>query len=450
MKLKVLCMGWLLLHLAVRAAAISVDSTWLALDAHAVHRLVRVAAAHRVDSTASFRRDWNTYCRVMMEQRFAVLHHAAEEDSSTTSAKELRLRCCHLFYPVPQTASHAQLLRGQEGVARLRQSLVAGDCSVLQDRQDGKFRYDTCWMMPHRQPEVLEQALDTLKPGVWSEPILTPMGIHLLYVLCKEVTLPTAKRRLTDHELAQLKEKHQLKMQQDVVERLRKGKEPEEGILFYLDGRPYTLATYRLFTNSCRISPRRGFDAFLQKSLADAEAMALLADGGQHARSMAARDSLLVHHLLLREVDPQLQDEEVLQAWFQEHLAEFKQPVFRGLVLHCIDKQQGRALRKFLKRLPESERQKALRQVFATQPEEAPVVEEGVFVAGSNPYVDAALFGGSPVNPYPARPYLQLVGRKSKGPVHYDEVRQEVKHRYRLALIQQLLRDEAGEDNVEN
>ena len=450
MKLKVICLGWLLLHLVVRAAAISVDSVWVNMDSQSKARLLRVAVLHRTDTTTLFRQAWMRCCRTLMEQHFVGLNSSVEGDLSPLNMGERRLRCCHLFCAVPQAATHTQLMRDKEFVALLRSSLVADEQAALSHGRDEKCRLDTCWIYPHRQPEVLEQVLDTLRPRVWSEPILTPMGIHLLKVIEQDTVPQKVQERLSDSLLERLKEKHHLKVDQELVAQLRKGKTPEQGVLFYLDGRPYTLSTYHLFIASRRISPRRGFEVFLRKSLVDAEVMTLFADVDAHGSLSSARDNLLIHHLLLNEVEPQLQDEQALEAWFQKHIAEFKQPIFRGLVLHCTDKQQGRALRKFLKRLPEAERQKALVQVFATQSEEAPIVEEGVFVHGSNPFVDAALFRERPPKPYPGRPYLQLVGRMSKGPENYHEVYQEVVDRYRQELIQQLLRAGDRGTNVEN
>ena len=77
-------------------------------------------------------------------------------------------------------------------------------------------------------------------------------------------------------------------------------------------------------------------------------------------------------------------------------------------------------------------------------------MEEGVFFEGSNPYVDALCFRKAAVEPHPQRPYIQLVGRKTKGPEHYQEVCQEVLNGYQLELIHRLLlsADEGG--NVEN
>ena len=440
-------MGWLLLHLTVEAAAISVDSVWVTLDSLSRSRLARIAAVHRTDTLVAFKEAWGEYCRERLERQLSISGRDADNTpSAAVHMMERRVKCLQLFRGVPQSASRGQLMKEREALAAWRQLLVAGQEPSCEDG----CRMDTCWILPERQPEELEQVLDTLPLGEWSEPLVTPMGIHLLKVLSRD-TLHTARRHtlLDDGRLEQLKEKHGYQPQQELIDRLSKGSVPEEGVLFHLGPRAYTLSTYRLFVASHRGSMGRCFDVFLRKSLLDAEAQELFA-GAHSQRLSSARDSLMIHHLLMTEVVPLMHDDAALEAWYIAHAAQFRQPVFKGMVLHCIDKQQGRALRKFLKRLPESERRRALEKVFSNQPAEAPEVEEGTFFEGTNPYVDALLFRSAPAEPHPQRPYVQLVGRKMKGPDSYQEVRQEVMKRYQLELIHQLISTTEEDGNVEN
>ena len=441
-------MGWLLLHLAVRAAAISVDSVWVTLDSLSKSRLARVAAVHRTDTTAAFVEAWEDYCRKWLEQGFTIPVQDADSGlSEAVCMMERRVKCCQLFRAVPQSASRGQLMREQEAMAAWRQRLMVNQDPYAEE----EYRIDTCWVRPERQPEELELALDTLPLGEWSEPLVTPMGIHLLKVLSRDTMQVAHPVTLSDgSRLEQLKAKHAYRPQQELIDRLSKGNVPDDGVLFYLGQRSYTLSTYRLFVSSRRSSLGRCFDAFLKKSLLDAEVQELLAGPHSLQRLSSVHDSLMIHHLLTAEIASQPHDDAALEAWYQAHAAQFRQPIFKGLVLHCIDKQQGRALRKFLKRLPESERRRALVKVFAEHPDETPGVEEGVFYAGSNPYVDALLFQGAPAVPHPQRPYVQLVGRKMKGPDNYQEVRQEVMKRYQLELIRQLIGATDEEGNVEN
>lgn len=447
MRIKILLLGWLLLHPVVRAAAISVDSVWLAMDSLSIARLARVAAQQCTDTVTAFKEAWETQCRRRLEQGLSRTAEGASTDSCETLRAAVRsVWCCHLFHAIPQSASRSRLMKERERVSAWRQSLVVNSDPL----GDERLHIDTCWMLPGRQPEELEQALDTLPLDAWSEPLVTAMGIHLLKVLVRDALFLPIPQRMADSRLEQLKAKHDYQPQQEMIDRLRKGMLSEEGVLFYVDQHPYTLATFRLFAASRRSAPQHCFDAFVKKSLLDAEAQALFAGERSQRELLATRDSLMIHHLLMKEVYPRLHDEEALEAWYQAHAAQFRRPTFRGLVLHCMDKEQGRALRKFLKPLPESERRRALEQVFANQPAEAPEVEEGVFFEGSNPYVDALCFRKAAVEPHPQRPYIQLVGRKTKGPEHYQEVRQEVLNGYQLELIHRLLlsADEGG--NVEN
>lgn len=442
-------MGWLLLHFAVRSAAISVDSVWLSLDSLSKRRLTTVAAGQLIDTTSVFKESWHRHCRNLLGQRLLRSCQHTCVDSSELPVVAERLKCCHIFRAIPQTATPMQVTQEERSMSVLRQSLIDSMLSIPPEFCGLTYRIDTCWILPNHQPEVLMHALDTLSLEEWSEPLVTPMGIHLLKILVRDTYLERKKIMVEDSLLEHLKSKHVYRPQLELQQRLFKGEMPE-GVLFYLKSRAYTMSLYQLFAASCNLSPRNCFAAFLKKSLMDAEALELFSDAESGKRLAFSRDSLMIHHLLLRVVEPRLHDEAALEAWYQAHSNLFQRPTFIGLVLHCVDKKQGRALRRFLKRIPEAEWRHALKQVFAGQPAEAPEVDEGVFFEGVNPYVDALLFHGQSVEPHPERPYIQLVGRKVKGPENYQEVRQEVINHYQLELINQLLTFSEVVGNVEN
>ena len=107
-------------------------------------------------------------------------------------------------------------------------------------------------------------------------------------------------------------------------------------------------------------------------------------------------------------------------------------------------------LNRFLGKLPEQERMRAIELLFSEHPQEAPVVEQGVFPQGSHPYVDALMFRGPNPLPYPDRPCTQLVGYKSKAPESYQEVRHDVVSHYRDYLVKQLVEQANQGNKVEN
>ena len=438
MKIRIFLIGWLLLHLSVRSAAISVDSVWTALDSLSKRQLVQIALAQRIDTLAAFKDTWNRCCLERIQQGFSLLGEEVHRQKDAETAR--RLKCCHIFHAIPQSASEARLTREKNEITALRQSLVAGYQPTMLACGDKTLSMDTCWFLPGRQPEVLEQALDTLLLDQWSEPIVSPMGIHLFKVIERGSLQSVARHSFPDSQLEQLKAKHHYQPQQEMIERLSKGREPAEGVLFYLDQHPYPISLYRLFAASCAKPSQCTFHAFLKKSLLDAEVQDFVAGSMSYQQLQFSRDSLMIHHLIAREDVPRLQDEVALEAWYESHAAQFRRPSFRGLVLHCTDKQQGKALRKFLRQLPEEERRQALGKVFSSNPSEAPRIEEGLFFEGDNPHVDALLFRGKKVEADAQRPYIQLVGRKVKGPENYQEVRQEVMDAYLLELIHQLIR----------
>lgn len=451
MRIKIFLIGWLLLHPVVRSAAISVDSVWLALDSLSKRQLVQVAVAQRIDTTDAFKDAWNGYCQKRIEQSFPAVSRGSDDRSPDKNLdfKSIRLRCCHLFRSVPQSASVSQMMEERDAMIAVRQSLVVGQIPVSKGVGDVSLSVDTCCFFPECQPEGLEQVLDTLSLDEWSEPFVTPMGVHLLKVIDRDTLRRIGQPTLAHYQLDQLKIKHHYEPQQETIDLLFKGVVPEENVLFYIDHQAYTISTYLLFAASGRKTAHHAFHAFVKKSLVDAEVRQLFSVDTPCQSLLLSRDSLMIHHLLMKEVLPCLRDEVALESWYQAHVGQFRRPLFRGLVLHCLNKQQGRALRKFLKRLPEGERRHALEMVFSNNPIEAPRVEEGLFFEGDNPHVDAAVFHRRPVEPDAERPYIQLIGRKAKEPISYHEVRQEVMDAYQRELIQQLISTHAQKINVE-
>lgn len=476
MKEKLLLIGWLLLCINARSAATpvvvaEVDSLgWIAVDSASVVQLAKIACQRGLDTTAVFVEAWDSWCRQAMKRCIPSRpplfqeNDSIEEGGPVGQVTRKRVRCIHLFRPVLQTASSSSFERISSQMDSLHHWLVGEKASEPWCLHDEQLCVDTAWIEPSKQPKRLEDGLEQLTVGEWSQPLVTPMGIHLIKILSVE----TATRdRLCEHrngvspeEVQRLKERHHYQPRQRSIDQLIKTGSCQ-GELFVIDGQSYGLAHYQRYAEAHPAAANSCFNAFVTKSLLDAEAACFFSalkpcradcDTLEYALPslVGVRDSLLISLLLEQAVEPHLSHEQELEAWYSAHQEQFRKPVFHGMVLHCVDKKQGRALRKFLRNLPEQERMRAIELLFSEHPQEAPVVEQGVFPQGSHPYVDALMFRGPNPLPYPDRPCTQLVGYKSKAPESYQEVRHDVVSHYRDYLVKQLVEQTNQGNKVEN
>ena len=476
MKNKFLFIGWLLLCISVRSAAISVVVTqadslaWRGLDRASTVRLSEIACQQGIDTTALFVEAWDQLCRQALKSHLpfhSLVPHerdTMDEALSSDSLERRRVKCVHLFHPVSQMLPPSAFERLLSQMDALHYRLNEEKASVDWNQEDEQLCVDTTWIIPSRQPKQMEESLCQLAIGEWSQPLVTPMGIHLIKVLDVDTTrgprVAASPKWPSAEEIKRLKERHHFQPQHSQIDKLLKSK-PVQGELFSVNGQSYGVAQYQCYAESHPSAVKPCFEAFVIKTLLDTEAGCFYAElklsrstlsdtlAAPSSSLAEVRDSLLTSILLAQTVRPHLCNESELEAWYLTHKEQFSKPVFHGLILHCVDKKQGRALRKFLKNLPEQEREHAIELLFAENPQEAPMIEKGTFLQGSHPFVDALMFRGAEPLPYPNRPYTQLVGHKTKAPENYQEVRHDVLTHYGNYLVKQLIEQCIQAEKVE-
>lgn len=120
--------------------------------------------------------------------------------------------------------------------------------------------------------------------------------------------------------------------------------------------------------------------------------------------------------------------EHELEAWFKEHRADYGwgKPHFRGAVIHCQDKKQAKAIKKYLQKYPETLWAEAWKRMPA-EVSGAARMEVGLFAIGKNPYVDKLVFKQGTFQTLPGYPHTWVLGKKwKKGPSVYQDVREKV------------------------
>lgn len=120
--------------------------------------------------------------------------------------------------------------------------------------------------------------------------------------------------------------------------------------------------------------------------------------------------------------------ERELEAWFKAHRADYGwgKPHFRGAVIHCRSKKEAKAIKKYLKKFPESLWLEAWKRM-PSEVSKASRMEVGLFAIGENPYVDKLVFKQGTFQALPDYPHTWVLGQKlKKGPSAYLDVRAKV------------------------
>lgn len=138
-------------------------------------------------------------------------------------------------------------------------------------------------------------------------------------------------------------------------------------------------------------------------------------------------DGLLVAALEKRWAEKPCTEDE-LAAYFKRHRVDYggSIPHFQGAVIHCLDKKQAKAIRKYLKKYPRELWREAILRMPSVVADSCRM-EEGLFRIGQNPNVDKLVFGCGAEEPLSGYPYRWVMGKKlKKGPVDYRMVRSKL------------------------
>jgi peptidyl-prolyl cis-trans isomerase SurA len=124
---------------------------------------------------------------------------------------------------------------------------------------------------------------------------------------------------------------------------------------------------------------------------------------------------------------------EELERFWSEHREEYGWgiPHYRGMVIHCKDKKEAKAIKKYLRKYPMALWEEALRR----RVEQTGVpckFESGCYRIGENPFVDKLAFKCGSFVSLSDYPYTWILGEKlKKGPESMNDVKEKVEKGYR-------------------
>ena len=117
-----------------------------------------------------------------------------------------------------------------------------------------------------------------------------------------------------------------------------------------------------------------------------------------------------------------------LKNHFKKHRSDYGGgiPHFKGTVIHCKNKREAKAIKKYLKNISDNQCEEAVKLIHKDGVGEFRL-ETGLFPIGVNPYVDKLAFKCGDFKPLADYPYTCILGRKlKKGPTDYQDVRIKV------------------------
>ena len=253
------------------------------------------------------------------------------------------------------------------------------------------------WIAPSQTLKEFEDVAYSLAPGQMSKPFLSPVGYHI--ILMKE------RKQLEPFD----------SLKQTIVASLERR------------GIRNDIADMKLRRKVTESAGKLTADQVMQQqsdSLAatDSELKYLFQE---------YHDGLLLYEISSREVwDKASQDEAALKAWFDTHKKSYaySEPRYKGMAYHVKTKQDVKAVKNCVKKLPFDQWAEALRTTFNPDSVIRIRVEKGIFKPGDNATIDRLVFKASNASTTsdPSYPIDAVYGKKVKRPDDYTDVRQQV------------------------
>ena len=434
------------------------NSIFKGTDSKSLHEYVdlfvnfklKVAAAEsaKIDTTRVFRDELASYRRQLAKSY--LTDEVAEDEYANEVYEKMKknsragqVLVAQIFKYLPQNASAKELRDAQLLMDSIYNVLVKDpqpDFEKYVSRySDEKKRFWIGWL---QTSEEFEKVVFSMDKGQLSKPFFTPKGLHIVKVL-ETRDIPPFKdvrneilRRLTrqsgsDKGAEALVEKlkteyHYISREENVQELYTYGK--TDKVLFTINGRAYTGVDFEHFSEGHPQEIRKQLRRFVIKSMLDYENERLEIKYPDFRYLMQEyRDGILLFEISNREIwEPASNDEQGLKAFFKTHKENYfwKRPRYRGVVVHSVNKKIARKAKKLVRKLPYEQWFDIILKTFNKESIAEVKLEQGVFVEGSNKYVDKIIFKKGDFVPLEAFPYTVVIGEKVKGPDSYNDVRE--------------------------
>ena len=383
---------------------------------------LKVAAAKeaQLDTMAAFQKEVADY-RAQQAEEYLIDSEFIEEEARKTYETTARnigpdglFQASHILIRLPQQASTIEQARAKQRIDSLYMTLRNGadfaevakqHSEDLGSARDGGM---LPWLFKGQLLKEFEDVALGMQPGEMSRPVLSPVGYHIIY--------------MNDRKQFEPYEYHR------------------EGILEFLDQRGIRPHAKRSMGE--KLARQMGGCITPEQALERAE-MELETKHPEFRFLMNEfYEGSLLYEISVREVwDKAANDEKGLEKYFKKNKKNYRydEPVYRGLVVHCVSDDVLKGVKKVVKKQPQGEWVKAIRSAYNSDSLIQVRMVRGPFTIGKSIHADYYAFGvGERPDTVPSFPVTGVVGKlQKKGPDTYEDVRGEVTADYQSQLEKQ-------------
>ncbi len=373
---------------------------------------VLAAQAAHLDTLTSFKKEFAMYrdqqVRPSMATDADVLaeaRHIYEMTKQEIGSRGLILPA-HILIRLSSKASQADQERARWRIDSVFQALRAGaDFAELakrvsDDPVSAAKGGELPWIGPNQVFKEFEDVAYALQKGQLSQPVLTPVGWHVILMKDRKQIEPFDSLR--DQIVRSIE-------QRGIRDRIARQKVDQ-----------MVQASGGALTSEMVMNDRAD-----SLGAVNPEMKYLIQE---------YHDGLLLYEISNREVwEKAAKDEAGLEAYFKDHRKDYawSEPRYKGIVYHVKQKADVKAVKKCVKKLPFDQWANALRQTFNPDSVIRIRVEKGLFKPGDNALVDQKIFklkdSKAKQTSHPDYPIDALYGKVlKKGPEDYTDVRAQV------------------------
>ena len=389
-------------------------------DLYAIYKMkVRAALDAKMDTISSFQKEFRHYRdmqirpllvpEVVIEQQCQDYYNGMLE---MLGGKDL-IRPAHILVMVSQKASPQEQEAKRQLADSIYNAIVQGEdferlaLEKSDDTQSAREGGALPWIGPGNTLQEFEDVAYSLQVGEMSKPFLSPVGYHII--------LMSERKQFEPYEFHR------------------------ESIYQFLEQRGIRAHAKRSMGQ--KLAAQMGGNVTPEEALAKAE-MELDSKYPEFGFLMKEfYEGSLLYEISTREVwNKAAEDTEGLEKYFKKNKKNYNydEPVYRGLVVHCVSDDVLKQVQKLVKKQPQKEWVKVIREAFNSDSLLQVKMVRGPFKATQNVYADYYAFEqGERPDTVAGFPVTGVIGKlQKKGPDSYEDVRGPVTADYQNLLEQ--------------
>ena len=386
-----------------------------------VNYKLKVAAAldAQLDTMEAFKKEVADY-RAQQAEEYLVDNDFIEKEARNTyqqTAERIgpdgQFKAAHILVRLTQQATPMEQAQAKQRIDSIYAALQAGadfaEMAKKHSEDPGTAREGGMlpWLTRGQLLKEFEVAAFALQPGEMSRPVLSPVGYHVIYMSERKPFEPYEFHRAS--------------------------------IIQFLEQRGIRAHAKRSMGQ--KRAAQMGGNVTPEEALAKAE-KELDAKYPEFGFLMKEfYEGSLLYEISTREVwNKAAEDTEGLEKYFKKNKKNYNydEPVYRGLVVHCVSDDVLKQVQKLVKKQPQKEWVKVIREAFNSDSLLQVKMVRGPFKATQNVYADYYAFEqGERPDTVAGFPVTGVIGKlQKKGPDSYEDVRGPVTADYQNLLEQ--------------